>query len=113
MKPQVYNSTSNPIVTMNFDVSTGHITAQDNVLLKKAVKDPEAPVIVYEYKEGYFVYVPIEGNEFDETEGPAMEKYGLSKTFINLLRETARLKCKYLQLDADGMEYENLPTFEW
>jgi hypothetical protein len=107
----IYNSTVNPIITKNFDCSTGHITAKDNKLLKKAVKDPEAPIIVYEYPEGYFVYVPTSKDELAEV--PAIKTYGLSDAFINLLLEAARLDCKYLQLDADAMEYENLPTFEW
>jgi hypothetical protein len=111
MKPTVYNSTSNPIVTMNFEVSTGHITAHDNRLLKKAVKDPQAPIIVYTYREGYFVYVPTSKDQVAEI--PSIKAYGFSDALVNLLRETARLKCKYLQLDSDAMEYENFPTFEW
>jgi hypothetical protein len=105
--------TKNPTITKNFDVSTSHITAKDNVLLKKSVKDIESPLIIYEYEEGYFVYVPTEGKEFDEAEGSRIQEHGFSEALVNLLRESARLECKYLQLDADAMEYENLPIFEW
>lgn len=108
MKP-----TKNPIITRNFDVSTSHITAQDNVLLKKSVEDPESPLVIYEYKEGYFIYVPTDNNEFDETEGSCIQEHGFSEALVNLLRESARLGCKYLQLDCDAVEYENFPTFEW
>lgn len=120
MNPQIYNSTKNPIITKNFDVSTGHITARDNRLLKKAVKDKvcncNPPLIVYTYREGYFVYVPVKDTspkQFNEKEVQALKDFGFSDALVNLLREAARLECKYLQLDADAMEYENFPTFDW
>jgi hypothetical protein len=116
MNAATYNSTKNPIITKNFDCSTGHITAQDNKLLKKALTDPESPVIVYEYREGYFVYVPTDmGNSgyLGAEEAKAIKAYGFSDAFVDLLKEASRLECKYLQLDGDAMEYKNLPTFEW
>jgi hypothetical protein len=113
MNSKIYNCIKNPIITKNFDCSTGHITTFDNKLLRKAVKDENPPVIVYMYREGYFVYVPTDEGKFDESEVQAIKDYGLSDTFVGLLREASRLECKYLQLDSDAMEYENLPTFEW
>lgn len=115
MEPQVYNSTKNPIITKNFDCSTGHITVQDNKLLKKSVKDPESPVIVYEYREGYFVFVSEDWKDGmgGQDEASNIKAYGFSDAFVDLLRRTASLECKYLQLDGDAMEYEDLPTFEW
>ena len=115
MEPKIYNSTKNPIITKNFDVSTGHITKFDNLRLWKAMKDKDGnpPLIVYSYLEGYFVYVPTDDGKFDELEVPHIEAYGFSKALVNLLREAARLECKYLQLDSDAMDYENLPTFDW
>lgn len=112
MEPQIYNSKKNPIITKNFDCSTAHITKSDNTLLLEAMDDPQAPVIVYKYAEGYFIYVPTETDAF--IGGTEKEKaYGFSDAFINLLKVAASLGCKYLQLDADAMEYEDLPTFDW
>lgn len=115
MNPQIYNSNKNPIITKNFDCSTAHISKLDNALLKRAVSGYQTPVIVYNYREGYFVYVPYGIGSINgvEAEYESIKKYGLSEAFINLLKIAARLECKYLQLDADAMEYEDLPTFDW
>lgn len=113
MEPKTYNSTKNPVITKNFDVSTGHIKRFDNLRLRRAKNDVTSPLIVYSYREGCFVYVPTDEGKFDESEVPAIQAYGFSDALVNLLREAARLECKYLQLDSDAMNYENFPTFDW
>ena len=111
---EIYNTKKNPVITKNFDCSTAHITAEDNRRLLEAIGDPQAPVIVYKYAEGYFIYVPTETDAFiGGTEKETIKAYGFSDAFINLLKVAADLGCKYLQLDSDAMEYEDLPTFEW
>jgi hypothetical protein len=34
-------------------------------------------------------------------------------TIINLLEIARGNSCKFLQLDCDGVEYDDLPTFSW
>ena len=93
-----------PFITKNLDVSTAHITKEDSELLNQ--KRIQNLLIVYPYREGYFIYVP----EYDLTQ---LKKTGFSKAFINLMKQTAKAGCKYLQLDCDGMTYDDLPTYNW
>jgi hypothetical protein len=37
----------------------------------------------------------------------------MSEAFSNLLAEARRLKVEWLVLDRDGIEYPELPTFDW
>ena len=115
MKPQTYNTKKNPIITKNFDCCTSHITKADASLLDRVAKGllaQENPPIVYKYEEGYFIYVPEdhEGIVADANNAAAL---GFSPAFVNLLAVTRTQGCKYLQLDCDAMEYEDLPTFNW
>jgi hypothetical protein len=104
---------TNPCIIKCFDASTAHITRHDDDLLKISDEQRWYP-IVYPYEFGYFVYVhmadPIE--EFDECNEYFL-KVGFSEAFVGLLKKARVLECKYLQLDADGTIYEDLPTFEW
>ena len=38
---------------------------------------------------------------------------GFSDALYNLLSLARKNGCKYLQLDCDGVEYDDLPTFKW
>lgn len=102
-----------PHITTNFDCSTGHITKKDDELIKKSRKDPEHPLIVYFYKEGYFIFCYYEDHTDMKEKIEELEKYGFSKEFIHIFSVSRNLFCKYLQLDCDGTTYEELPTFNW
>jgi len=95
-------------ITKNFDCSTAHITSKDNSNLKFEPFKPNAPLIIYPYKEGYFVYVPQ--IDFEQALNTLTE---YSVGFKHLLRLAHNHECKFLHLDRDGETYEDLPTFDW
>ena len=43
----------------------------------------------------------------------SLAKEGYSEDFIFLVELAIANGCKFLQLDQDGIEYEDLPTFDW
>jgi hypothetical protein len=43
----------------------------------------------------------------------SLEKEGYSKAFVELLKLAKANGCKFLQLDGDGIQYDDLPSFEW
>lgn len=98
-------SSKTPFITKNMDTSTGHITSNDNKLLTENADD--CPVTYYKYEYGYLVFVP------EQDEGKAALDFGFSKEFVSLLEIARKNQCKYLQLDSDGITYEDLPTFDW
>ncbi len=104
-------------------ISTKHIPQSDSEMLTKEgfitdypikmnkgklFRDPILIVILYE--EGYIIYVapppfPWEAcDKFDEH---------YSETLKKLMRLALENECKYLKLDRDGYEYEDLETFNW
>jgi hypothetical protein len=95
-------------ITKNFDCSTAHIRFKDNSNLQFEPFKPIASLIVYPYKEGFFVYVPqIDFEEALKT----LSEY--SSEFRYLLCIAHDKDCKFLHLDRDGETYEDLPTFDW
>ena len=110
MNPKTYHII-NPAIVKCLDISTGHMTENDDKLLKAATDDQrQVPslAIVYEYKEGYFVYVSPETDQDAE-----LTKEGFSAAFLNLIKMARSLKLKYVQFDADGITYADLPLFDW
>lgn len=98
----------NPVLNNVLDISTGHITANDDIIFKAAGDDTrQVPtlIIVYPYKEGYFVVT-----ENTET---ALRSAELSGAAIFILTWAQAQGLKYVQFDADGTTYEDLPTFNW
>ena len=107
---QSYRLGQNPYLVKSLDISTGHLTQLDSVRLDNAncrVNDGN-PITVYKYEEGYFVHISEE-----ETDYLAMAEYGYSEQFRTILRRARDLKCKYVQFDADGIQYDDLETFSW
>lgn len=98
-------TSDDPYISMNLDVSTGHITKKDASLL-----DSSKAVVAHKYEEGYFVFVPEDPIESEEQ---VLTDAGFSKDFVNLMKLARRHGCKYLQLDRDGREYKDLPMHSW
>ena len=98
-----------PHITTVLDISTGHISPNDGVLLDNSKKDINSPIIVYDYPEGYFVYVPQIAVE-EELEG--FMTYGMSEEFCKIIKLASDKGCKYVQFDCDGIEYEDLKIIE-
>jgi hypothetical protein len=104
MEPATYHSKTSPWIIKCFEASTSHITKEDDAILKKE----DAPLAVYTYEFGYFVYALGESEKTED-----LLKAGFSNAFCNLLDRARQLDCKFLQLDCDGVTYTDLPTFEW
>jgi len=39
--------------------------------------------------------------------------YGYSKNFIAIVARAQELGCTYVQFDGDGIQYDDLETFDW
>lgn len=113
-----YHSTEKPFIAKCFEASTGHINKNDDQLLKQSehsFKEGDTnfnSVIVYSYEEGYFVFVAYDKSELSEVY-KGLEDLGYSMALINLMKTARKHGCKYLQLDGDGVEYTDLPRFNW
>ena len=103
-----YTLAKTPYIVNSLDISTGHITQQDDIQLKADVAGCGADaLIVYDYAEGYFVYIP------DKDDIPGLVNAGYSQELINILLRGRELGCKYVQFDCDGTTYADLPYFDW
>lgn len=93
-----------PFVFKVLDVSTGHMTEQDNKRLEAEAHDGQAPV--YELKAyGWLVYV----GEIEENWPPA----SMSMAFRMVLFTAKELGCDYIRFDRDGRTYEELSIYDW
>lgn len=95
---------TDPFVFKVLDISTGHMTLEDNKKLIDEAQDGHAPV--YELREyGFLVYVgEIEENWPDDE---------MSSAFRKVLDTAKELGCDYVRFDRDGREYPELQKFEW
>ena len=99
-----------PRIVSVLDISTGHITKEDDRLCKEAITNKEGVLIAYGYDEGYFVYVPQTDLDEDLDD---IRKDGLSVQFCKILRLAAARGIKYVQFDCDGTIYSDLKTYTW
>lgn len=96
------------------DVSTIHITPEDDTILtkeaKKNLKD-SGKIIVFPTDHGYFVYVPPKDMIEEYTED--FKKLGLSQEFFNVMLRAKNEHCVFVRFDSDGEKYADLPMMEW
>jgi hypothetical protein len=113
MQPKTYNSNVNPYIVHVFEACTSHISEQDEANLKRDSNDTahNPSLIIYPFEYGYFVFSDLPADEVEDIHRSLLEKEGYSKEFIQLLKLARQNGCKFLQLDGDGIEYEDLPTF--
>lgn len=113
------NSIKDPFIVKVFEASSCHITKKDDQLLKR---HDTGTVSAYEMRGsgilyGFLIYTSLEENSSIVESGipdeAAIKAEGFSDAFINLLKLAKKNGCKFLQLDCDGVEYEDLPKFEW
>jgi hypothetical protein len=110
IEPTTYNFSTNPYIHTTLDISTGHLTGKDNELLTEAGEGESGnPIVTYIYEYGYFVFVPEEDAGLNQH----AETYGYSKAFTKIMARARELKCKYIQFDGDGIQYDDLDTFNW
>jgi hypothetical protein len=106
-----YVFSKKPLIQKDMDVSTGHLTKKDNVLLIEAcTEDTANPVTAYGYQFGYWVFC---GHDSDPNYLKPFKKYGYSKNFIAIVARAQELGCTYVQFDGDGIQYDDLETFDW
>jgi len=98
---------TDPFIFKVLDVSTGHMTHEDNLgLAANSVDSAKALVPVYELGEyGWLVYI----GELDDN-WPAED---WSEAFRTVLKKALELGCEYVRWDRDGKKYDELETFDW
>ena len=99
------NSKTNPYIVKAFEASTVHITRADQVLLNK---EDNPTLVIYRYEYGYFIFVEFEKDLMDSS-FTGLETEGYSKHIQTLIRRAQQHGCKFLQIDGDATEYEDLP----
>ena len=105
---------ANPYLVKSLDISTGHLTKKDADLLDDASKgESENPVTAYKFEYGHLVHVPVDDRINLHPDYLAIAEYEYSPQFIVILRRARELGCKYVQFDCDGIQYDDLETFEW
>ena len=97
-------------------VSTAHMTKEDNEALE-IMSDGKSisivflngPVVYKKESGGYWIYVPLVGEEKEE------ENYRtvLSNAFVDLMIMVYYKGYQWLVMDCDGPEYDDIPKFEW
>jgi len=88
------------------DVSTGHITRKDDLI----VKTVEFPLGVYEYDCGYFIHT---GCGILEDEEEELREAEMSEAFIKVWKHARELECWFVRFDSDGTEFKEFETFTW
>jgi hypothetical protein len=93
------------------DVSSAHITENDAQLLTEYAKSKNSILIVMEYNEGCWLYVPL--SDMLDQKLAAWARAGLSKALCDLVRAARAEGIDYLKIDADGGHHEGFPEFDW
>ena len=115
---KTYNSKDLFIVKV-LEACTSHITEEDDRLLKR---EDLSALAVYDVKAdktqfGYLIYTGLEeGTSVQEEQSftqASLKTAGFSDALYNLLSLARKAGCKFLQLDCDGVEYDDLPIFNW
>jgi hypothetical protein len=116
---KTYNSKDLFIVKV-LEASTSHITKEDDKLLRR---EDLSALAVYDVKGGktrygYLIYTGLDDGTSIQEELlsftlTSLKAAGFSDALFNLLSLARKAGCKFLQLDCDGVEYDDLPTFDW
>jgi hypothetical protein len=110
-KPKQY-SIKKPYIQKVLDISTGHVTQSDVMLLRScAISDTAWGPIVMPYEEGVIVAVSSD----DETFAADLIMWAghFSKEFCKVISVAHDRGCTYVKFDQDGIEYTDLKVFNW
>ena len=101
----------NKLLTRRYaDISTCHITKEDNdLLLQEVGKDL---LLLTEFEYGYFLRL-FDDEHYANTKWQEIRDLGYSKPFIRLLKRCVKEGFQGICLDQAGAEYNELPSFEW
>ena len=84
------------------DLCTTHLSKESACWLEKQARMKAAPdLVVYEYKEGFFIPVPEEVRPV------------IPVDVLKLLKFAIKHQAILLRLDADGFTHEDLVTYDW
>lgn len=97
------------------DISTGHMQRHDDELLTFEVDTPASsfPLRVIGHDYGYWVRVPLGGEDVLISHVNDLLELGFSDDFINLLKAAAKEGCWWINFDCDADTVENFPLFNW
>jgi hypothetical protein len=90
--------------------STAHITDSTASSLSKENGDLYGILIIYPYKYGWRIFVPIE-SDFDGTLVWLIEN-GFNE-LVSLLTIARDMRCKWLVIDSDGPVYDHVKQYDW
>jgi hypothetical protein len=109
MSKTKYSLKGNPYIQKVLDISTGHITKSDSLLLSDASRgESENPIVTYKYDYGFLVAVQDERGVYSQA-----KKYGFSNQFIKIMRMALKLKLSFVKFDGDAIAYDDLKFFDW
>jgi len=97
-------------------VSTIHIMEADDAFFTQLQIEPfklTPPLIIDDLTYGWYIYIPSDENDFNETCKSIQEDTSLSDIFLDLFKLTRELDCRYLKLDRDGPIAPDLPQGDW
>lgn len=96
-------------------LSTAHITAEDNEILKEGIDVPpeKHPQVVMAYEPGFMVSAWHNFEDNPENLEAELLKLGHSPAYINILKLARKAGCKWVNLDADASKFSFLPTYDW
>lgn len=95
------------------DLGTRYITATDAALLDQRSTDGGSTcLIIRRHDYGWFIHVPLEPAEL-ATLAVALRANGYSNAFVGVLSYASKHECWWVNLDADGEDETDLPTFDW
>lgn len=99
-----------PLFEQYLDISTGHMTADDNKRLSLSM-NAKIPLMVENFAFGWFVYVTEKLDQPDYCE--RILEFGYSRAFLLVLQWAYELGCYGVRFDRDGEKYEHLQQFGW
>lgn len=96
------------------DVSTLHISGEDAVILKKhaGAGHEEHPQVILEYEYGFMVSTWHSEEDLPNFKDK-LTKLGHTPEYVSLVLRCNIGGYKWLNLDCDGEDYDDLPVFEW
>lgn len=92
------------------DVSTSHITKQDNMLLSIDCDVSPSAATVFRKAGGYFVHILYD--EAEENDQELLEA-GYSAEFIRIIQIARAEGASWICLDSTAEDTDFLPTFNW
>jgi hypothetical protein len=88
------------------DISTSHITKEDNEILTSLASQSDSPIRIMNDQYGYIVSV----GSPEDVEGYNL---GLSNNFWRIMRLMSESGIQKVLFDCDGEMYPDLQIFEW